>query len=456
MKPKWIPLIVAAIAGFGTHASASIEDDVRSASVALRPALERAEAMIVDGRLDDANDTLAAVFPEQTRTAVQSLVLGNILFRQDPKRAYALHQKAAAELPEQANAQLEWAMEQHRAREYAGAAAAYAKFTQSNPDFAPAWGMLAECLVRTGKLAQASAAWQRSEQAPRGSLTELETWICEVNARVHPDRQRADLIPRVKAGDIAAAEALIRLDSNFPRDWWNTVTMTKYLDRDLEMIKQIRFEDARLLKEIICAGECAQLVSDEQGAAREKLIKRLRDDGYLFDDASTLPRSGSSLATMLGLALKREAITVEDARRRWGEAILASAKASKDAELYNVAARLYVGTDQLAAIDEEAWAATGDERFAASLLVSRLAAGTLKLEDADLQKAAADFPENAMIAGLVVDLTAQTSKPLQPALVKAIQAEYSHLSTDRGVVQRASARRLRGYFVALARTLAGN
>ena len=89
---------------------------------------------MLDGRVDEANAAILAAFPEKSRTAEQALTLGNILFKQDPKDSYWLHQRAAKELPNKPEVQYEWALEQHRAGEYAAAADSYAKFLQVNAD----------------------------------------------------------------------------------------------------------------------------------------------------------------------------------------------------------------------------------------------------------------------------------------------------------------------------------
>ena len=72
-------------------ASADFPTDLREASAALQTALKDAEALVVDGRVDEANEKLLAVFPAQSRSPVQALALANALFKQDPKASYQLH-----------------------------------------------------------------------------------------------------------------------------------------------------------------------------------------------------------------------------------------------------------------------------------------------------------------------------------------------------------------------------
>jgi hypothetical protein len=127
-------------------------------------------------------------------------------------------------------------------------------------------------------------------------------------------------------------------------------------------------------------------------------------------------------------------------RAKWGEKILAQAKATRDAATFNAVAHLYLGTDKLPEIDQLGWEATGDERFAASLLVGLAGKGNLKLDDPRLVRATKQFPENSEIARIVVMLTRQAGKPLKPALVNGIKAEYSHFSLGSPTLRAAQCR----------------
>ena len=80
--------------------------------------------------------------------------------------------------------------------------------------------------------------------------------------------------------------------------------------------------------------------------------------------------------------------------------------------------------------------------------------GTLTLNDPRLGRAAAQFPENAIIARVVLGLTNEAKKPVTPALIQAIKAEYSHFSPGCGVFPRPSADGLRFYFKLLSAELA--
>jgi tetratricopeptide (TPR) repeat protein len=393
-----------------------------------------------------------SAFPEKTRTPAQTFLLGNILFEQDAKASYALHKKAAADLPNESQVLFEWAIEQHRAGEYASAAASYAEFIKANPKHAPAMGLAAETLIRTGKTREAVDMWLASEKATEGTLEDLESLVCDVNSHLFPDRDRAALIAKVKTGDIAAAEQLIALDCRFERDWWNHGPRIKYLEHDLKMLQQTIPNTDPHLEELLCAGEC-ELVNQKEGG---DVAAVLRKYGFLLDDKSRLPKSSRALSVILGTAFYSHAISKKQAREKWGQTILEQAKASKDPEMFNVAANLFVGTDQLADIDQAGWDATGDVRFAASLMVGLMGKEKLSLEDPLLMKASKQFPEDAEIAGIVLALTAKAGKPVQSALINAIKAEYTHFSLGHVGVDfpRPRAETLAAYFKMLDKELA--
>ena len=256
MKLIYLGAVIAMAQCFATTARADVQAELRKAYAAIGPVLEAGESLVVEGRLDEASQKLQAVFPADSRTAVQALVLGNVLFKQEPKISYELHKRAAAELPDEPNAILEWALEQHRAGEYAGAAKSYEQYAQSNPQYAPVFGLQAECLLRDGKLREAVDAWQRSEQARQGTLEQLESLVCEVNAHKYPDRARANFREQARKGNLDAAEQLIALDSAFETDWWNKGPRPKYLKVDLKLLRETKFDDPQRLREMLCAAEC--------------------------------------------------------------------------------------------------------------------------------------------------------------------------------------------------------
>lgn len=126
--------------------------EVASAAATLEEPSRAAGEVLLKGDIDAANQILFDTFPERTRSPAQKFALGNLLFRQEPKLTYALHREVAAALSTLPEVQFEWALQQHRAKEYAGALKTYEIVHRAWPEFAPALGLAAECAIRTGPL----------------------------------------------------------------------------------------------------------------------------------------------------------------------------------------------------------------------------------------------------------------------------------------------------------------
>ena len=174
--------------GFASIARADVAADIAAESQKIFPIMSAAEGLLIEGRLDEANQKILDVFPEKSRTAVQAFVLGNVMYTQDAQIAYELHKRAAHDLPDAPEVQYEWAIDQHRAGEYAAAAQSYAVFSKANPNNAPAYGLCAECLLRIGKTKEAVAMWKKSLEAPQGTLIDFETLNCSVHTPLSRSR----------------------------------------------------------------------------------------------------------------------------------------------------------------------------------------------------------------------------------------------------------------------------
>ncbi len=428
--------------------AADFRQEVQSAYSEFNSALGNPGPFILEGRLQELSEKAVGIFPADTRSGAQALVLGNALFDFDPKAAYALHKEAVAKLPDEANAHLEWAMEQHRTGEFAGAAESYARYLQDNPEFALAWGLLAECRLQGGDIRAAVDAWKRSEAASIGTLVQFETFVCQVHTRKSLLWERAELSGKSKGGDIDAAERLIALDCDFERDWWNGGPHQDFLTYDLQFLQKIEFKDKDRILEVLCAGEAAIASLAEP----KKVAEILRRRGLLCDEVHTLPRSNRLLAPLIAAAEGSQAVAQAQARDYWGTKIWERAKASQDAEVYNVAAHLYLDSPELVEIQQQGWDATHDERFAVACLLRLAEKNQLDLKQADLVQAANLFPKNSIVAQIQLELAEDAKEPLEPYLVQAILAEYSRFIA-RGAIAPPSARILRSYFSRLDKEL---
>ncbi len=435
--------------GTSVQADDEFQEQAQTALVVLRPIQVETEKLLHAGEWQAANRMLLEVFPDSTRTSAQAFVLGNLLFSIDPETSRQLHQRVARELPENPSVQLEWGMHQHRGKEYEGAAASYEVFLKQSTDSASMHGLQAECLIRMGKVKEAVNAWQRSEQAQNGTLEDFETLVCEINGGFCPLRERAQLRLKAATGDLEAAASLILLDCSFQKDWWNSPMERKYLENDLKLLRSVIFEDVSDLNEIVCAGDCMLVPPEDKDRVREVLT----GSGFLFDKQHTLPKRSQLVSLMLNVVDSRKLLSPKEIMDRWKKPILARAKEAMDADLFNVIAHFHIGSDELQHIQQTAWDATGDVRFASGLLFALSFEEDFHVDDPRLIKALKQFPEDSQIADALVRCTARAGQPLNEALIHAIKAEYTKFSIG-GVLQlRPSARKLRSYFIALAKLI---
>jgi glutamate dehydrogenase (NAD(P)+) len=79
---------------------------------------------------------------------------------------------------------LEWALQQHRRKDFAGALKTYRTYLKMQPDYAPVFGLAAECAIRTDDITEALALWQKSERAGKGTLERFESLVCDVNGGI--------------------------------------------------------------------------------------------------------------------------------------------------------------------------------------------------------------------------------------------------------------------------------
>jgi tetratricopeptide (TPR) repeat protein len=416
--------------------------EMKEANQKLAPALESAQKLVAEGKLDEANDGLLATFPQATRTPVQALLLGNHIWANDPKVSYPLHKLAVEKLPDQPDAQLEWALEQHRAGEYAGAAQAYSKYSSAVPGYAIAWGLAADCLVRLGQDRDAVKAWKSSEDAQKGSLEGFESMVCEIHRESVPLRMRADYLKAIGKGDPDAAVALIALDALYPGDWWNTRANQEFLERDLVAVRTVKFADPRRLDAIECAAACGPAQSGETKAVQDALEKYR----FLMNADASLPSDSALAAIIIDHAVESKALG--QSRQKVADKVLSVARSTKNADLWNGALYLLESGDQLA-LEKEAWEATSDVRFALGYLSLTSKAGTLLPNDKVLLSARLLFPENGDVQRKVYDLAKQAGKVTPGLLLQAIKAEYHHFSST-GIVSRPRAAMLRIYFKELA------
>lgn len=404
--------------------------------------IPEANQLLAEGKWTEAVRLLNSVHPKDQRTVDQSQALASFMFQLHPEESYELHKAVAAAHPDLEMPNYLWAMEQHRRGEWKGALASYRLASRLMKDYAPTYGLAAECAIRLGKVDEALELWDKSEKAQTGTLEEFETEVCRIHGPQPKHREREALMTRAKAGDFDAAVGVIELDLEWPEDWWNGGPNKNFLQVDLASFAGLK-EPGRELELALLA---AKLATED---LEPKKAKELLSDAGLLLRKPALPANGRVLSFLITYLHDHEFLAKETLTKNWGALMRDQAKASKDPELHNALAWLHLNSPELESIDLQGWKQTGDARFAASYLSGQMEAGKLTLDSPQFIQALKQFPDHYVVQSLPLGLTKRESPRYRSALIETIKADYVKLPRA-GAIPRPSARPLMQVFHELA------
>jgi|JI6StandDraft_1071083.scaffolds.fasta_scaffold01816_8 tetratricopeptide (TPR) repeat protein len=404
--------------------------------------IPEANQLLAEGRWTEAVRLLNSVHPKDQRTVDQSQALASFMFQLHPEESYELHKEVAAAHPDKEMPNYLWAMEQHRRGEWKGALASYRLASRLMKDYAPTYGLAAECALRLGKVDEAMELWEKSEKAQTGTLEEFETEVCRIHGPLPKHRERETLMTKAKAGDVDAAVGVIALDLEWPEDWWNSGPNKNFLKVDLAAFSE-RQEPGRELELALLA---AKLATEE---FEPKKAKELLSDVGLLLRKPVLPVNGRVLSYLITFIHDHEFLSKDTLTKNWGALMCDQAKTSKDPELHNALAWLHLDTPELEAIDLHGWKQTGDARFAASYLGGQMQADKLTLDSPQLIQALKQFPDHYVVQSIPLGLTKPESPRYRSALIETIKADYMQLPRA-GMIPRPSAKPLMQVFHELA------
>jgi hypothetical protein len=192
--------------------------------------------------------------------------------------------------------------------------------------------------------------------------------------------------------------------------------------------------------------ECAT-ADPEDLKAIQAILARHR---LLIDPQRTVPTHGGLLSVMVVSAVRSEGMDVNSLRKEIGPKVLELARRGNDLALWNVA--MYVSPDntpeEVIKVEREGWKATGDARFAATVLAQKSRQGQLKADDPELAEALKQFPESGLVQKVAYDVAARENKITRELLADAAKAEFTRFTSfvaPATVVNRPRAGLLRAY-----------
>lgn len=383
--------------------------------------LEEANTLALQGETGRANAMLRSIVRQSDNPATRFMV-ANLLYSFDPDVSYAWHRSAWEAFPEDPLTNLEWAMEQHRRGEFAGAVPCYRRC------FAAGLGanyiaLLADCLIRTGDLRGAVEAWDAAGHPTHH--TSIDFAIYEIYGKRSPLQRRSDLLASIHDGASDRIAALIELDLNFDRDWWNSNVFSPGLASDLDLARAILGENSR---DYACLAALAKL-AQIQNAGPAQVAEVFRAAGFDFAQPSELPRSTLALRAMVEQMIQADVHKPALLYDALENELWARAKPeANDRDALHLLAFLAVRAEngRLEEIARYGWSVCHDPDFAASLAIELFARHPAEARGL-VSDARRTHPEHAELAKLAYRLCDNPESDVD-VIVDAIKAEYQDLS----------------------------
>lgn len=243
------------------------------------------------GRLDEANQLLIAYVPDAEKTAAHFLFLGNLLYSIDHRLSYQMHEKAYALRADDRMVNFEWALQLHRAGKCELAIDRYQAHLNVMPEDTKVFALLADCLVRRGDYKAAVAAWEKARHDRQH--TAIDFAIHWIYGKESPQKQRNELLKKIRGGDLTQIETLILLDLSWSRDWWNKSVYSEGLTRDLKEARTLLEKEPKRLADLEAFSKRRQSeMTDEEVKAQ------LEENRSLVGEEVILPEN-SLMATAL-------------------------------------------------------------------------------------------------------------------------------------------------------------
>ncbi len=410
-----------------------------------------AHKLVMEDKPDEAMQCFIRAVPDAKLTAADCFVLGEIFFRYDIDRAVKYYRRASDLLPDEQETDLELGRSLHRQGYYSEAGLRYELFLEENPDRFLPHALLAECLIRAGKLKEAVEHWDKAY--PEDNSTGIGRGIGEVHGPASPLKRRADLLKAVREGQTAKMEDIMALSAAWDTDWWSAEVNKAFLQRDVEMAKQVLAKEPQRLAELTLY---ARTYLEEANA--EWLKKELEAGGWILGGRGKLPASSRVSERLISLVVKQRLTDPAFLLARFEEELRKRSfgEGSNDLGAAQLLAGLLIkaGKERSAdatAVKRTGWLQYHDPVLAGGYLADKLNQNQLKLDSPELAQALKEFPQDGLLCMLRFILAKEEGKPLREPLAAAIQAEFNQLSVSVGTIKDTS--RLNFFFKTLKERL---
>jgi tetratricopeptide (TPR) repeat protein len=428
----------------------------RASDTYFKEARAKAEVLLQEGKVDEANETYLSARADQDLTPADCFLLGNVFFKIAPELAIKYQGRAYAALPENPDVNLEWAMILHRQGKTKEAAGCYLKSIAAHAEHYLPHALLADCLIREGDLKGAVEHWNKARHP--NNHTGIDFAICEIYGPLSPHLRHYEITKAVANGETSRVEEMIDLATSWNQDWWNAELNQAALKRSLDLAAKSLAGDAKRLAELrLYVSTCDQDKAGPVEGLREKLIGAK----LIIGPDSSLPVSNLVAERLCAMAMEQKLVTKRELLDRFEAELRRRSIDAKSGDVIalNLLAALLLPDDEndkanaekLAAVNLVGWERFHDVRFAASYLVSALVRNELNTHSPLLQKALKEFPDDPWICEIAIKMAANEGVALRPYLVSSIKAEFRHLSVSMGIIK--DSYRLKSLFATLEQRL---
>ena len=404
------------------HGAPDFAADQRQASQDLQAARQARYARILKGDLEAAEKDFQEALPEPKRTAAHFLIIGDALFALDPEFSLKQHQRAFELAPDEPQVAQAWAGELYRRGRCEEALPIYARLATTP------WNggiQRVDCLLRTGRSAEALEAWRSTRNMPG-----LSKYFRVLPERLGPDgtreQRRLRLRKALVGGASEGAEELAFLDllrQSGPRRF--EVERMDF-ESDRRLIGTQLDPTSRRARELwtVCDFWVAlwerNFPPASAGDFATKFGERMRELGWL-DSGGDVPAHALVLRWATSALLESGLRKPQDLLADWERALVARLEEGEaDAGRALLQIQRAAGSAQLAETEALLWSRAHDLDAVLALLERR--GEHLDSQDALLKGALERHPGSAALCALASACARREKKGEREALLRELSA----------------------------------
>ena len=351
-------------------------------------------------------------------------LIGTALYTIDVEKSFELHKKAIELKPNELNFSLEYAMQLHRKGLYKEAIPYYLAYQkQAETDYRiDLW--LSECYLNTSEIDQSIKHWKAAIE--KGSNTGIDKAIHLIHGRTDQIKNRSELLSKTKEKNEESAYKLIALDANWEVDWWNSLTQTFFIEKDLELIGTTFGKTSEIYTDLSAYYSIKKLYEEKNNVDS---INQIFNASKFITDGNRFIKNGKITSELLRIAFLNKIIDEKEFFDSRKDELMTFSDSLKDIELLNIYAYLEATVNEKVSeeTDKKGWNEYKDERFAISYFMGLAEKNTYS--NPDLEKALQDFPNSAGIQYVKLNCAYIEKRDFKEDLIELIKKDFKTLDS---------------------------